>query len=135
MQSVREHTIWLTRFAKDMPGFEKLPIEDLSAMIHSAVGLTFALETNQFFQNNKNETVLHNKIQFSRNRMNICGKFETDLTFFLHDAIRALDLKPTEKKLFYPLVLCTTNCNFSNFNFIIYSKYRKFKYIYSLMSK
>lgn len=109
MGSVTEHTKWLVKLARDLPGFDKFNTEDLSILVHCAVGLTYAFEANQFYIGDECWNISHNKIRCTRKRLNQLGKFDTHLMFELHKTLNELNLTETERILFYPLILSSAN--------------------------
>lgn len=110
MDTISEHSKWLTRYAKELPGFNKLSLDDFMKMLSSASLLLFGIHSHQFYDNNENVSILINNYQFSKNRMNlVLGAFKTGLLFEFHFNLRRLNLSENEMSLIFPFIL--TNCN------------------------
>jgi len=62
MGIVSEHTKWLTRFARELPGFNDLIEEDFAAMIFTSTLLLYEIQINRFVTNNENYTILSNRV-------------------------------------------------------------------------
>lgn len=128
MGMISEHTKWLTRFAKDLPGFSDLTEEDFTAMVFSSTLLLYEIQINRFVSSQENYTILTNRIQMSRTRMiQLFGLFLTELVFEFHSRFKNFELSDYEMSLFYPFVLCS--CNGICFKFKLY-----FKLLFKLIS-
>lgn len=110
METISDFTKWLTRLAKELPGFNKINIEDLSTMVFASVFPLFTVQVTPFIHNNENYTIINNNIQFTRKRMIQASQTViTDLLFEFHHRFQSLNLTEQELCLIYPFLL--TSCN------------------------
>ena len=108
--SISEHSKWLTRFARELPGFSFINVDDFMQMVSSGAMLLFGMQTNQFYYNNENHTVISNNYQMSRSRMNkLMGTFKTGLLFEFHFVFKKLCMSENEIALLYPFILTSSN--------------------------
>jgi hypothetical protein len=121
--SISEHSKWLTRFVKELPGFNKLNLSDFMTIVSSTSLLLFNTQQHQFFYNNENHLIISNKYQLSRERMNtLYGAFKTGLLFEYHNVIKKFKFSETELSLLYTFFLTGTNGKFINiFTIFIFS--------------
>lgn len=112
IDSISEHSKWLTRFARDLPGFGRINVDDFIQMVSGSAMLLFGLIANPFYNNNENHTVISNNYQFSRSRMNkVLGTFKTGLLFEFHYVFKKLLLSENELALLYPFILTSSNAD------------------------
>lgn len=110
METISEFTKWLTRFSKELPGFNKLNIEDLSSIVFASVFPLFTVQVTPFVKNNENYTIINNNIQLTRKRMIQTSEIViTDLLFEFYSRFQSLNLTEQELCLIYPFLL--TSCN------------------------
>lgn len=116
---IAEHSKWLAQFSRNLPGFDRLNMDDFQALCASSSLLLLGVKTNPLFINNDNFTIFQNNYQFSRNRMNIIlGSFKTGCLFEFHFIYRKLNFTEVEKALFYPFILSSVNSkHFYSFSF------------------
>lgn len=112
MGIVSEHTKWLTRFARELPGFNDLIEEDFAAMIFTSTLLLYEIQINRFVTNNENYTILSNRVQMNRKRMlKLFGMFLTELVFEFHSKFKSFELSDYELCMLYPFIMCSCNVN------------------------
>jgi len=123
--SISEHSKWLTRFVKELPGFNKLNLSDFMTIVSSTSLLLFNTHQHQFFYNNENHFIISNRYQLSRERMNtLYGAFKTGLLFEFHNVIKKFKFSETELSLLYTFFLTGTNGKFENiFPYFLYVFY------------
>lgn len=110
MGIVSEHTKWLTRFARELPGFNDLIEEDFAAMIFTSTLLLYEIQINRFVTNNENYTILSNRVQMNRKRMlKLFGMFLTELVFEFHSKFKSFELSDYELCMLYPFIMCSCN--------------------------
>ena len=110
METISDFTRWLTRFAKELPGFNNMNIEDFSTMVFAAVFPLYTVQVTPFVVNDENFTVISNNLRFTKKRMILASeKVITNLLFEFHMRFQSLNLTEQELCLFYPFLL--TSCN------------------------
>jgi hypothetical protein len=102
---------WLTKYAKELDGFNKLNADDLLTVISTACICLYACHTSCFFDvNNECRMIISNKIQTTKKRLtqifdsNIVDEMFKFIYLFKH-----LNLNNEEMSLLYPFIL--SNCD------------------------
>ena len=111
-KTLGEFTQWLSKFVKQLTGFNKLNQDDLLTIISAAIFFCFGSHINCFFDKEYNECymIISNNIQISKSRLlQIFSPDLVDPIFKFHSLFRDLNLTETEIALWYPLIIC--NCN------------------------
>lgn len=101
---------WLTRFAKEIPGFSKINLGDFSTMISASVLFMFAVINQRFYQNNELCGIISNNVQMTKKRLEqIFGVYLSGLLIEFHARFEKLDLSENELAIFYAFVLISCN--------------------------
>lgn len=104
---------WLTRFAKEMPGLNKIIVSDFSTIISSSVLFLYAVHNHLFFYDDDIHTIISNNIQINRKRLEqIFGNYLANLLYTFHAKFDKLCLSENEIAIFYPFVLISCNRKF-----------------------
>lgn len=115
LESIANHTKWLTHFSQKFPGFHKFDTEDLSVLVASGTLCLYGFYFRDFYQNNDNQLILTNNILYTRARMNLLfEKNLIDLVFLFINKMHGLNLTECERALFYPLILLSCDGNLLN---------------------
>lgn len=110
-QIISVYSKWLTRFAKELPGFGDLDEDDFKKILLSAFMPTIALQMNEFYLESNTIFITPNGIQMDKTRMdNAFGVFNSNLSFIIHSILKELNLTEKERSLFYPFILTNVNC-------------------------
>ena len=99
----------MSKFAKELPGFNNFDSDDFSAIIDSSFTIMFGILGDDYYRNGEINIILKN-IQFSRARvLLIFGKAFHELAVNFRRSYSKLKFTDYEKALFYPFVLCSCN--------------------------
>ena len=113
---------WVTRFAKELPGFNKLNLTDFSTMISSACMVLYGLHVDRYFTPVENYIIISNNIQVTKSRCFIIFGSYTELIFEFHNRLSKLNLSENELSILYAYILtsCNGKLNFLEKNFLFF---------------
>lgn len=108
--TITEFTKWLTRYAIELPDFDKIEQDDFMKMVSSAIWSSIGLQLNEFFHDNDLHYITTNGYQMSRNRMySVFGTFNTCLFLLMHAKVKQFKFSENELSLYYPFIICSCN--------------------------
>lgn len=111
-RSITDFQIILTRYLKEMPGFNTLSSEDLAYLIEQRINFIYGLQTRNFFINGECYR-FESDIQISRSWFNtLMGKEKADIAFQFENNLSKLELTDFEVALLIPTILSFPQCKY-----------------------
>jgi len=106
-----EFSKWLTKYTKELIGFDELNQEDLVTIITTGCLCLYAFHINCFFDdNNECRMIINNNLQTTKKRLlQIFDSNLVELMFRFNYLLKKLNLNGSEMALIYPFVLCSCN--------------------------
>jgi hypothetical protein len=110
VQTLGEFSKWLTKYTKELDGFNKLNSEDLLTIISSSCFCLYALHITRLFSDSECRMITSNKVQTTKKRsLQIFDSELLDLTFKFHYLFKDANLSKDEIAIFYPFILSSCN--------------------------
>ena len=92
-------------YARELPGFNKMDVDDFSAILNDSIPPIFGLKITKFFIDDECYLLIDH-IQLSRKWMNLLiGKNVSDIIFEFHNKLHSLNITNQELALIFPYVL------------------------------
>ena len=101
------HSRWLIAFAKDLPGFNQLGLEDMTALIRDRVYFLIGIRFFEYYLNGENYRLLSDgQVQYSRKWMaRVLGENFCAAIFTFHEEFNKLEITKKEAILLIPVLL------------------------------
>lgn len=104
------HTQQMFKYAKQLPGFEKICTHDFLLMLNSNIFVVFGLRINQLIIDGENYLINSNNIQFDKKSMyKTFGLSLTNKIMYYHTKLTSFDLSKKEIALLIPYILSNTS--------------------------
>ena len=101
-----ENIVWLQKFIKDLPGFDKFDTDDTNVLVGSSSGFLLSFQLTEYYKSEEINVSIIKNVQYSKETMYLMfGKYFTDGVFKFHYDLNQLMFTEVEKALFYPFVI------------------------------